>query len=896
MALKVVCWNAHSLRNKYTELSILIDRLSIDILLISESWLTSDMKFEIPGFTSYRSDRPRGGVAIFIRSSIPHFGFTKTNFDYAESCTISIYVDNVAVKLSSIYCSPSASRAQSKAFFHKVLSQSGPHVTAGDFNCKHLAWNNCSCDRKGSDLFNLLNSFNYTISKPDEPTLYPYNGDPSIVDFAVAKSFSSLSAIQVLNDLSSDHLPLFFYICGASCQQELNHLNLSKVNWPKFRKLVEANSHPLISVQMPSIDVIDDIVSSISSIISSALDSSAPKKKSFLLRYKYSHSVNLLVKNRNHFRNLFKRTKDPAYKSSVNLLNRMINQQVRREKESAFKDKLQSLSYKDNSLFHFAKSLKRKNCSFPPIVDSLGTNFSDKDKANSFARSFQEAFNAVQSSSSKFESLVNNSIQSIASLNDSPTESVSEEDIKFVMQALNPRKAFGHDKIPNCALRILSDSSQFVSLCANLFNSCINLSYFPKIWKIAKIMPIPKGKTNFSSPDDYRPISLLSCLGKCFERIILMRLNDFEFDNNIIIKQQCGFRSNHSTVHQILRISEKISFGFNENKSTGMVLLDLRKAFDSVWHDGLIHKLTMYNYPIYLIKLLQSFLSNRSAFVVCQSAFSYLFDVTSGVPQGSLIAPHLFNLFINDVPIPSKGHLCLYADDTAFFVQYPWKNLKSIKSELSKTASRLQNFFHDWKIKLNELKTEFIVFSKSTKMIQKISNDSISFNGQSFNWKESVKYLGVILDRKLTFKHHIDRSIQKANAASFSSLYCLLSRKSSTTLDSKIRIYKSFIRPILTYACPIFANAAFCHLRKLQLFQNKFIRMILNVNWFDFKKVNEIHRSTNIPLMSDFISRLTGNFYSKVAHHSNDLLSSLGQYSYDSLSFRVKHNLPKPRH
>ena len=99
-----------------------------------------------------------------------------------------------------------------------------------------------------------------------------------------------------------------------------------------------------------------------------------------------------------------------------------------------------------------------------------------------------------------------------------------------------------------------------------------------------------------------------------------------------------------------------------------------------------------------------------------------------------------------------------------------------------------------------------------------------------------------------------------------------------------------------SFACPVFANAASCHLKKLQLFQNKIIRMILNVIWSDFKSTIEIHNSTNIPLVSNFISRLTTNFYTKVVHHSNDLLSTLGQYNYDSLSFRVKHKLPKPRH
>ena len=896
MTLKVICWNSHSLRNKFTELSILIDRLSIDIILISESWLTEDMTFNFPGYSSYRSDRLRGGVAIFIRSSIPHFGFTKIQLDYAESCTISINIDNVAVKLSSIYCSPSATRAKSKAFFQRVLSQTGPHVVAGDFNCKHSEWNNSTSDRKGSDLLSSLNDLNYTVLKPDEPTLYPYNGNPSIVDFVVCKSFTSLSRIKVLNELSSDHLPLLFTLHGATSRQEADNLNLSKVNWPKFRQLVESNCHSLHSALLTSHSLIDSTVDSISSIISSALNCSAPRKKAFLLRYKYSHAVNTLVKNRNHFRNLYKRSRDPAFKSSVNLLNKMIRQQVFVEKKSTFEDKLSSLTFKDNSLFRFAKSLKRKNSSIPPLTDSTGPHYSDEDKANAFARSFQESFNAVQNSHSKFDNEVNTSIQLLTATNLSPDDLISDGEVKFVMQALNTRKAYGHDKIPNCALKVLSGSPQFASLCSNLFNSCLRLSYFPKSWKIAKIMPIPKGKPNCRSPDDFRPISLLSCLGKCFEKIILAKLNDFEFDNNIFIKQQCGFRPQHSTIHQVLRITENISFGFNNNKSTGMVMLDLRRAFDSVWHDGLLHKLIQHNYPNHLIKLLQSFLHDRTAFVVCQSACSITFKVTSGVPQGSLLSPHLFNLFLNDIPIPAKGHLALYADDTAYFVQYPWKNLKSIKSELTKTASNLQNYFHDWKIKLNESKTEFIVFTKSTKMIQKIKNDTIAFNGETFDWKDSIKYLGVVLDKKLNFKHHIDYSIGKASAASFSSLYCLLSRNSHVSIDSKWRIYKSYIRPIITYASPIFANAAACHLKKLQLFQNKMLRMISDIRWYDFKSVSEIHDSAKIPLISSFISKLTANFYSKIVHHPNDLFSSLGQYDYNSLSFRVKHKLPKPLH
>jgi hypothetical protein len=272
------------------------------------------------------------------------------------------------------------------------------------------------------------------------------------------------------------------------------------------------------------------------------------------------------------------------------------------------------------------------------------------------------------------------------------------------------------------------------------------------------------------------------------------------------------------------------------------------------------------------------------------------FDVKSGVPQGSLISPHLFNIFINDIPIPEKGNLSLFADDAAFFVQFPWKKLKSLKSCLLNSMKSLSNYFMDWKIQLNESKTEFSVFTKSTKMIKLMREDKISFNNETFTWKDKLKYLGVLLDNKLLFRDHIDFCLTKAKAASFSSLYCILKRNSLASLDSKLRVYKSYIRPIFIYACPVFSNAAKCHINKLQLFQNKILRMILNVRWDDFKSTSQIHNELGIPLIQDFFRKLTDNFYLRTSFHPNDLYSSLGQYDHDSLTFSVKHKLPKALH
>ena len=271
----------------------------------------------------------------------------------------------------------------------------------------------------------------------------------------------------------------------------------------------------------------------------------------------------------------------------------MIRRQVRSEKFKIYDDKLKQLNFIDNSLFDYSKSLKRKNRSIPPLKVGDSLYYSDQEKAEIFARSFKESFSCSQNVVSKFDDTVSRSINSLDSIISSEVAVISQEEIKSTFHSLNPRKAAGQDGIGNQALLVLSNSNLFVSLCSSLFNACLRLSYFPKSWKVAKILPIPKSITDRGDPDKFRPISLLSCLGKSFEKILLNRLNDFETESSIFIKQQCGFRSQHSTTHQVLRISEDISFGFNKNKSTAMVLLDLRKAFDSVWHDGLIHQLLL---------------------------------------------------------------------------------------------------------------------------------------------------------------------------------------------------------------------------------------------------------------------------------------------------------------
>jgi hypothetical protein len=205
--------------------------------------------------------------------------------------------------------------------------------------------------------------------------------------------------------------------------------------------------------------------------------------------------------------------------------------------------------------------------------------------------------------------------------------------------------------------------------------------------------------------------------------------------------------------------------------------------------------------------------------------------------------------------------------------------------------TEILNYFSSWKIKINSTKTESILFSHSTIMRKKQEDHKIIFNGAPLEWLPHVKYLGVILDTKLLMRQNIENNIKKARKAT-SILFPLLTKYSSVPLREKITLYRSYIRPILTYACPVFANAAKTHIKKLQIAQNKSLRMVLSARFRT--RIHILHKKTNIPPIKDFISKLTENFYSKSASSTNGLISRLGDYSLRTLPPRLKHKLPRP--
>lgn len=897
--LKITVWNSQSLKPKIPEFSKFLNDHKVDIGLISETWLNSSIKISIPGFYIYRSNRnsdsrfPHGGVAICVRIGISHSHFKSINLAHVENCFIRIPFENSYLTIGSLYCPPQMSVVNFKSDLSILMSLPGPLILAGDFNAKHTSWNNFSNNRKGIELVKLADSHLSDILCPNIPTLYPSRGNPSTVDLVVRKDIDCLSSIKTINDLSSDHLPILFEVSSDFRCFINQNFDFHKADWKRFRCRIndQLSQINLLNLEFSSSNSIDSAIDCFTDMIRVSAEDSIPKFKPSHFKYPYSDHINRLKKFRNYYRKLYNETLNPSFKSCMNQLNRMIKSATSKLNEESWNLKLSRLDFRDCSLYRLASSIKRKRIEVPPLSRPDGDfAFSDEEKAQLLADNFYSIHESAANLTSPRQSEVNNAINWLNNqvFSFRTEDHCNMSDLRFIIKGLKVKRASGFDEVSNRLMRNLPERA--LSFMVDLFNGCLKLGYFPSAWKLGKVIALPKPNKNIKDVKSYRPITLLSCIGKIFERVIQSQINDFLSKNDILINQQFGIRPGHSTTKQILRLSEEISFDFNRDLTSGMVMLDIEKAFDSVWHDGLLFKLIQLKFPIHLIKITQSFLVNRKSFIQIKDARSAFFDIKAGVPQGSVLSPTYFNIYINDVPTPPGCKKAIYADDTSLKTTAGPHGIKQIVKKLENGLKLLDKYFSSWKIKLNQSKTEAILFSHSRIICRDKESNKISFNGQVLEWKPFVKYLGLLLDSKLIFKANTTNNITKTRKA-ISLIYPLLKKGSSVSLNCKLLLFKLYLMPLLTYACPVWSNMSKCHIDKLQVTQNKILRMVLSAPYCT--RITEMHNVLKFPYFEERILNQTNKFYSGLQFNDNPLINNLGNYTTENVGFRVKHKLPK---
>ncbi|GFW43760.1 probable RNA-directed DNA polymerase from transposon X-element [Trichonephila clavipes] len=728
--------------------------------------------------------------------------------------------DHDPISIVSVYIPPNSDEYTFTIDIENLIQTSSNCVLFGDFNAPHTAWNCNTNSSRGVRLLDFTNLANLYIAYPDTPTRFGLNS-ANTLDIAIIRNFYYPYTINSLHELSSDHNPVMLNFT-LKLNKDVTNPRAVHTNWPLFSnylntKLSLFNYHP------NSINSNSDIDQKISEFTDTvrAAHSHASRPIETLRKSFTPHHIHKLIKQKNQFRNLYHRTLDPHYKTLYNRAQKNVKKELKNYTNENWTARLQALSTQDNSLWAVQKFFKNKRSDIPSLHCTTGTAITDQQKANILAESILENFTENERHNNDFDEedeIVNNTVKAFISHPPPTAETAYPSEIISYIKSSNAKKAPGKDGISNRMTK--NFTLKAILILTILINKILKHNYFPKIWKEAIIFPILKPGKSKNNPASYRPISLLSTLSKITESIILTRLKNIININNIINPNQYGFTNKLSTLHPLLNLTEAISEGFQRKKSTGAVFLDIQKAFDRVWLTGLTFKLITYNIPPPLICLLHSYNSDRSYQVRVKDTLSNTKNICCGVAQGSLLGPLLFNLYINDIPDYSLTKLNMFADDTAVHTTY--KRISSVTYALNKHLKLLEKYYDQWKISINVEKSAAVIFTKK----RKLPPPPTMYN-TTIPWSQSTKYLGIIFDKNLTWRTHIQHTRNKFRKIMFK-LYPLIGRNSELSRDNKVLLFTAVMRPILAYGCPVWGYAAKTNINILDTLQNSTIRMIDN--------------------------------------------------------------------
>ena len=411
------------------------------------------------------------------------------------------------------------------------------------------------------------------------------------------------------------------------------------------------------------------------------------------------------------------------------------------------------------------------------------------------------------------------------------------EIILKLLQNIDPSKAVGLD---NLSGRFLKDgATELAPPITMLINLSISKSTFPDQCKIAKLKPLFK-KGSSLEPKNYRPISLLPLISKLFEKVIHCQTEQYLNENNILYKYQSGFRTKHSTDTCLSLLNNTILNGIDKGMLTGMILIDLQKAFDTIDHKIFLSKIACLGFSKSTIAWYKSYLDNRTFLVNVDKEYSTTGDLTCGVPQGSILGPLIFLLYVNDMSMSVDCDLLLYADDSCLV--FTDHDLWSIENNLNKNFNSLCDWFVENKLSIHfgEDKTKSIMFG-SNRRLKNLEELDIRRGDIKIKSYSKVTYLGCILDHNLSGESMATKVLGKITGR----LKFLYRKQTFLNFSLRRMLCNALMQPHFDYACSAwYPNLNKKFKRKIQIAQNKCIRFCLSmdnrghIGNFEFRKIN----------------------------------------------------------
>lgn len=825
--------NIRSARKNLCQLENYLSNIAykFSIIAISETWFkyNDDKLYNLKGYQTEcvnRSGSTGGGVSLMIQDDICY----KRREDItgiSNSCE-QLFIEIEKSNLNSdknvivgvIYRPPSLDLNEFNEHLNELLNKlklenKNIYIT-GDFNVNLL---NCDQHLHSAEFLNIWYTFSYVplIVKPTRIS----NTNATLIDNIFTNNMNNAKILSGIfyTDIS-DHLPVFCIIQDTLkniAKKYVTYRQYGKINTEKFNSKIRNTDWSCI--------LQDNNAQSAFSCFHDKLlqlyETCFPVKKKKIDGYSNKKpwltealKVSIKEKNSLYINSIKNKSYENTHKYKEyrrNLLKLM---------------KICERQYY-NDLFEINKNNFKK--SWKIIKSVIGTNQKQKihktfkignyecSNENIIAESFNNYFiNVGPNLARKINIVSDDPIKFIdANPNTIFLKDVTEKELETIIKNLKECST-GYD---NLHAKVIKFSYKYyLSVLKHLCQLSLNQGIFPNQLKIAKVIPLYKSNDH-SLISNYRPVSVLPILSKIYERLMYNRIMDFINSYNILYDLQFGFRKNHSTNLALIYLIDKLKSEIDNGKIVLGVFLDLKKAFDTVNHEILLNKLYKYGIRGKAFDWIKNYLFERKQFVCFNNVNSNKAIIKCGVPQGSILGPLLFLLYINDLPkVSEKIMPLIFADDTNIFIS--GKNLNDTVSVMNEELCKVMHWMNINKLSLNIDKTNYIIFSSPKKVTE--DHNVISMNGNILKQVESIKFLGITLDNKLKWDKHIfniKAKISKAIGIINKTRKCL-NKSTLTTL------YYSFIYPYLIYCVEVWGNASDCFMNPLYKLQKRIIRIM----------------------------------------------------------------------
>ena len=873
--------NCRSILSKMNEIKELLSYWPVTILSLTETWLEENENdlVVVPGYQFLSKPRNHnkggGGTGFLIKQEI--------SFDVLDDFTSFISFEGLFIRINHklgssivgvIYRPPGSKLNEFTIEIDSVLSKirkkSKEHFLVGDFNADLLKINN---HKHTEDFFNCLLSHHLlpTITKPTRIT----SDTSTLIDNIFTNTWNKLEESTILVSDISDHLPIIAlfsqdlfppskpssrFIRKITPESNSKFIDsLSKINWtPVYEACEKLDANGAYDIFFKEYKRKYDESFPISEIkfnkrsspkhpwmTQGLLKSCKTKAKLYLkfIKHPSEQNKNKFVSYRNKFKSIRIQAEKSFYaaefcKQSNNL--RQTWKIIKNLIGNANNDDndIKSIKSNGNSISDPTIIATKFNDFFTGIADSLASNIPNTTLSieHYMSQSQKDSFGLIE---------------------------ISKDELIHLCNNIHPSHAKGIDDIDPTI--VLPSIASIASPLVEIINCSFTTGVFPHALKIAKVVPIFK-KGSRDNVSNYRPISILPIFSKLFEKAMLIRLNDYVTKSKILFPSQHGFQSGHSTYMPLLSMQDMISAAIDNGQYSIGIFLDLAKAFDTIDHNILLKKLHIYGIRNTQLNWFKNYLENRMQLVSCNGTYSPLKLIKYGVPQGSILGPLLFILYINDLPnVSTKLFFILFADDTNVFNSHSC--IETLIEQTNIELEKISEWFRANKLTLNLDKTNYILF-RSYKKPPPITQSVLSIMGAPIAQVQSCKFLGVFVDQHLSWREHIYHISSKIakNVGILSRIAKVIPLRIRSTL------YFTLIYPYLSYCNIVWACAYKSHLDKLYTLQKRAVRFVANIPYRSHTKSSFfLHKLFNIGQIRElqigiFIFRYFHNLLPSIFH------------------------------